>query len=420
MDGGDNGGGAGGGGDSGVWGKTKVGTLLQHRAAVSSVVASVADFAEAATIAEYLYGMDCEEAAVLRDIAANSVVVSSAVYEGLCARASQAFGMENTRWSVDDCLDETFRPLFRVSKSEFWQIYDALGVGGWACDRLANRSRVTPEECMLVWLRRMGSRATVLEIASQTFWASPTRVSSMFNIFADFMHWHLSSPAMRVGVPLERATDFADSIKHRSGTGLDNCVGFLDSKALEIARPGENMEQMAAYNGYYGHHCLRFQAIHSPDGICYDMYGPVEGRRSDGYLLGASDFMCRFLNYERALGFPLCVYADAGYWCSQYVQTGFNKNLGERPQGSAEDDYSKRMNRCRTSVEWGFGLVSLNWPFSTVAAYARVGNCPVGAHYKNAMFMTNVLSCLRGNITSSYFDCYPPSLNAYVNFVKNT
>ena len=83
------------------------------------------------------------------------------------------------------------------------------------------------------------------------------------------------------------ACEYADAIQAKSCKGLDNCVGFWDSQAVEIGRPRDYMEQMVCYNGYYGHHCLRFQAIHCPGGLCHDLYGPVEGRRSDNYLLNA-------------------------------------------------------------------------------------------------------------------------------------
>jgi hypothetical protein len=58
-------------------------------------------------------------------------------------------------------------------------------------------------------------------------------------------------------VPVERADLYADAILVKSGTALDNCVAFLDTKAQEVPRPGDYNEQMVAYNGYYGHHCLR-------------------------------------------------------------------------------------------------------------------------------------------------------------------
>ena len=95
------------------------------------------------------------------------------------------------------------------------------------------------------------------------------------------------------------------------------------------------------------------------------------------------------------------------------------KDLGQRPEGSDADYYNRAMNRCRTSVEWGFGLTAMWCPYTTVAAYAKIGCTSTGAHYRDAICMTNLLSCLRGNITSNYFRCMPPKIENYVNHVAD-
>eukprot|EP00951_Prasinocladus_malaysianus_P008340 scaffold60339_cov38-Prasinocladus_malaysianus.AAC.2 len=365
---------------------------------------------------EYLYGLDVGDCFVFEDLLSQGILQDQNKIEWLCARASQAFGMGAAHWSIDDFPDDTFMPLFRLKKPEFHAMYDALSFESFPT-KLPNRSRVTPEECFLVWLRRMASRGTIFEVGTQTFSACPTRCSHMFNTFSSHLHDTWSERSLSIGIPMERAAEYADAIKNTSGTGMDNCICFLDTKALECSRPGGYLDQMSVYNGYYGYHCLRWQSTWCPDGMSYDFYGPVEGRRSDNYLLDASSFVDRFMGYHRRLGYPVCAYADAGYWCSTYVQTGFRSSLGERPPGSRNDIYSRFMNKCRTSVEWGFGLIGQNFPYCTIPAYARLGSTPLALHYRNAVFMTNCLTTLRGNITSKFFDCQPPSLGDYLTYV---
>jgi len=54
---------------------------------------------------------------------------------------------------------------------------------------LANRSRCTPEEAFMVWLRRMGLRGTWLEIGKDdNFQATPSRLSLIFNDFSDKLY----------------------------------------------------------------------------------------------------------------------------------------------------------------------------------------------------------------------------------------
>ena len=345
-------------------------------------------------------------------------VYSTVAYAQLCgSRASQSFGLANTQWSVSDFGDDVFQPLFRLQKPEFWHLYNSLGIDNIFPSVLSNRSRVTPEESFLVWLRRMGSRSTLLEIGHGTFQACPSRLSLIFNQFSDELYTRHSKVASTIGVPVDKMPAFADAVVRKSATGLDNCIAFLDTKATEINRNSDYMQQMANYNGYYGYHCLRWQSLHSPDGITYHLWGPVEGRRSDNYLLCASDYHSMFVGYEEYLGYPVCSYADAGYWCSQYVQTGFRRQNGERRPGTVEDLYSRSMNKCRTCVEWGYGQVRNLFPFTESPGFQRLGSTATGQHYMNATFMTNLITCLRGNITSSFFRLSPPSIEQYLHYV---
>jgi hypothetical protein len=87
----------------------------------------------------------------------------------------------------------------------------------------------------MVWLRRMGSRATWLEIAQDvTFQACPTRLSLISNNFAEELYNRFSGKAVSGGIPIAKMNRFADAIMEKSEVGLDNCVAFLDTKAPRI------------------------------------------------------------------------------------------------------------------------------------------------------------------------------------------
>ena len=44
---------------------------------------------------------------------------------------------------------------------------------------------------------------------------------------------------------------------------------------------------------------------------------------------------------------------------------------------------------------------------------------PVGVHYLNAHFLWNCMTCLYGDKkTGMYFDCEPPTLEAYINLTE--
>ena len=182
-----------------AWSRRRVGTVVERHYARLALASHIASLDDVLPVAEYVYGLDVDMTLYLDDMHVNDVLLSASESDRLCARASQAFRLGNVRWSLDDFLNDTFQPMFRVSKAEFSMIYDVCGIGSW-CRTLRNGARVNLEECMLVWLRRMGSRSTLLETASETFTASPTRICSMFNLFVDQLHAMLSKKAMSLGI----------------------------------------------------------------------------------------------------------------------------------------------------------------------------------------------------------------------------
>ncbi len=79
-----------------------------------------------------------------RNIASNEVITSIAQLHILESRVSQAYGLSNnTRWDVGSVSKNVFRPLYRLEKHEFWNIYRHLDTDTFPCV-LANRARCTP------------------------------------------------------------------------------------------------------------------------------------------------------------------------------------------------------------------------------------------------------------------------------------
>ncbi len=79
-----------------------------------------------------------------------------------------------------------------------------------------------------------------------------------------------------------------------------------------------------------------------------------------------------------------------------------------------EDFYNSKMNKGRTSVEWGFGQVMARFPYIDPPEFKRLGGTCTGQHYINATFKTNILTCLNGNMTSNCFNLSPPTLQEYL------
>ena len=102
----------------------------------------------------------------------------------------------------------------------------------------------------------------------------------------DFDHTHLLSPHN-----LER---YAEAV-YRRGAPLRSIWGFIDCTIRAISRPTEF--QRVAYNGHKRKHALKFQAVMLPNGMFGHLFGPVEGRRNDNYLLTASGLLDKCAQY---------------------------------------------------------------------------------------------------------------------------
>ena len=102
--------------------------------------------------------------------------------------------------------------------------------------------------------------------------------------------------------------------------------------------------------------------MQAPDGLwLVHFYGPLEGSTNGINLVNESEFEDKMLEVEMLLHRLYCVYGDDTYVRSRYVQGGFRRaaaRTGERPEGSAEDNYSTVMNAARTSSERGLELQS--------------------------------------------------------------
>ncbi|XP_023933182.1 tetratricopeptide repeat protein 6-like [Lingula anatina] len=110
----------------------------------------------------------------------------------------------------------------------------------------------------------------------------------------------------------EEFQEFADAI-HNKGAPLKNCVGFVDGTVRPLCRP--TFFQRVCYNGHKRVHAIKFQSIVTPDGLIANLFGPVEGRRHDCFMLTLSGIL---EDFERGQwmdrdGDPFSIYGDPAY-----------------------------------------------------------------------------------------------------------
>ena len=188
------------------------------------------------------------------------------------------------------------------------------------------------------------------------------------------------------------------------GSPLDNCVGFLDGTVRPICRPQQNQREV--YNGHKRLHALKFQSLIYPNGIIGHLHGPMSGRRHDVALLNESGLLPMFA----ATAPNYVIYGDKGYTLQQSLIAPY-RGAHLTPQ---QEMFNKEMGKLRTSVEWGFGKIGVYFAFLDFKKNQKLMLQPVGKNYVVGCLLTNCHTCLYGSVTSTFFNCNPPTLEEYL------
>ena len=111
-------------------------------------------------------------------------------------------------------------------------------------------------------------------------------------------------------------------------------------------------------------------------------------------------------------GVPYACGADTAYPIAPWLQKGFQ---GVMVQLAAQADYNRQFASCRESVEWGFGKVYALWPYLGFEKLQKSNLAPTEEDFMVGVWLTNLHTCAYGSTTSSYFNCYPPTLEEYLD-----
>ena len=80
------------------------------------------------------------------------------------------------------------------------------------------------------------------------------------------------------------------------------------------------------------------------------MYGPIEGRRHDAFMLGESGLLDKLRRFEKPNGDPYIIYGDPAYGLTPNIMSPFRgAHLTDN-----EQEFNTRMSKVRVSVEWEF------------------------------------------------------------------
>jgi len=166
------------------------------------------------------------------------------------------------------------------------------------------------------------------------------------------------------------------------------------------------------YSGHKRQHCLKYQIVGTPDGMIVDMFGPIEGRHADGYLLDQSRLLQRLEANEEFSSSPRYwqLYGDQGYALRPRLCCP-HKGITTDAQSAFND----RMKSIRQPIEWIIGHVVGLWRFLDWSKTQQLGSSPVGLYARVAAFLTNLHVCCYGSETAQYFVVNTPTLAEYLH-----
>lgn len=319
-----------------------------------------------------------------------------------CAENDERQARPHGRFNLDDTADEDVIVMFRFSRPDIYRLVDALHINEEY--RAYNGSKETGLYCFLMLLRRLAYPNRLSDLVHIFFKSEPVITMLVHELLED-IHDKWKHKLTDLDQEWIKPDVFAAAISRR-GAPMPNVWGFIDGTARQICRPTEN--QADYYSGHKRFHCLKYQSVVTPNGLITNMYGPIEGRRHDGYMLGQSNLVEQLAANPRLSNY--CVYGDPAYALHANVQAPFRGH----DLGREQAEFNTLMSSVRQSVEWGFkGIVNL-FAFVDFHKNQKMLLQPVGKYYLVAALLTNCHSCLYSNQIATSFGLPSPTLEEYL------
>jgi hypothetical protein len=308
---------------------------------------------------------------------------------------------------------------FRFDSSGLMELCALLGVPNVVVTATGDRCLGIDALCVL--LNRMAYPRRYYDMM-ESFGRSRESMCRIFGYLVDLLYdqWH-GHLFFCLSIVKDRLQSYGDAISAK-GAILDNIFGFIDGSKLETCRITQKRSRVAPgnhglcdlqryiYSGHKRRHCLNFQAVTAPDGLCIHFWGPIEGSRHDTTLLWESKLM-EFMDIHADIFGSYLIYGDPAYGILPWVCSGYKGQLDD----PRKQEFNKSMSRVRQSVEWSFCQMKTQWAFVTYKMQQKIMLQSVGKTICLAMFLTNCQTCYYGgNQTSVYFNLKPPALKEYL------
>ncbi len=312
----------------------------------------------------------------------------------------------------DSFCDKMFVSWFRFERYEIEQIIRDLNLPEFIISDDRDRAPTFHVFCLLCAKYAYPIRFCQL---IREFHKSASAMSRLIKTLRQLLYSRFSH-RLRHPPPLDAEQCATFASKCRSICGHPIVVGFIDGTVREICRPTKL--QGPLYSGKDRIHSLKYQAINTPDGIIRHLAGPYPGSRHDQFMLRESSILDWIAEFpvQQGTNWPHVIYADMGY---SVVPGCIEVPFYDEAINVMHAAYNNAMSSARISVEWAFGAILRHWAsLRYVPQQQLLSNRKIGQVFFVAAFLTNCLNCLHPNQTSQYFNCTPPSLEAYLAWLK--
>ena len=94
--------------------------------------------------------------------------------------------------------------------------------------------------------------------------------------------------------------------------------------------------------------------MQAPNGLIANLFGPIEGKRHDSFMLGESGLQEQLRKIRKPNGEPYVLYGDPAHGVTNNIIAPFRGADLTAPQ----KHFNKAMSKVQVSVVWGFGKIA--------------------------------------------------------------
>ena len=336
----------------------------------------------------------------------------------------QADRVKCERYKFTDFVNYNFSGLFRWrSPKDLQRLYEGLQLPGLT---KIKAYKTTGQEILMVSLVRLSYPHRWEDVERIFIGIKRWKLQCLFYWFLDYMvenwsylilnnreFWTPLMPVMARAIEDKLATlpnpDYRLFFPEEVPFTI---FGFIDNTMHAMCRPGggsvtggvqaervSKLVQQAWWTGWKKLHGLKMQTVFLPNGMDFEVWGPVSCRHNDNYTLAMSNILDKLHQCQERNPIKYAIFGDSAYMDDDFFLTGGGRG----------------MSSVRESVEWEYKDVKSQWKYLDYKHALKIKNQPLAKIVIVCMLLRNALNTMYGSQTSVYFNLLPPQFEEWVS-----